>query len=63
MVYGITKKTRSILNSFIDLGFPASAIWRLFCLPYLSEGQYELAEEYARKDYEASGGNGVVPLT
>jgi len=49
---------RNILNNITDLGFPAYACWRPIFLSYLFEGQYELAEEYARKDYEASGGRG-----
>ena len=52
------EKVRNILNNIIDLGFPAYASWQLFCLSYLFDGRYPEAEEYARKDYEASGGKG-----
>lgn len=52
------EKTRTILNNIIDLGFPAYATWRPFCLSYLFDGQYETAEQFARKDYEASEGKG-----
>jgi TolB-like protein/class 3 adenylate cyclase len=59
-LYGIRnyKKTISILNNIIDLGFPGYAAWRPMCLSYLFEGQYEKAEEYARRDFEASEGKG-----
>ncbi len=52
------EKTRGILKNIIDLGFPEYARWRPFCLSYLFNGQYELAEEYARKDYKESEGKG-----
>jgi len=57
-------KGRNILNNIIELGFPVYATWRLFCLSYLFDGQYQEAEEYARKDYEASGrkGHGAANL-
>lgn len=59
-LYGVRdyEKTRSILNDIIELGFPEYVAWRPICLSYLFEGQYEKAEEYARKDHEASGGKG-----
>jgi adenylate cyclase len=59
-LYGVRdyKKTISILNNIIELGFPLRKAWRPMCLSYLFDGQYELAEEYARKDYEASEGKG-----
>ena len=46
------KKTRSIFNNLLELGFQPTITWRPMCLSYLYEGNYELAEEYARKAYD-----------
>jgi tetratricopeptide (TPR) repeat protein len=52
------KKTISILNGILELGFPEKATWRPMFLSYLYEERYDLAEEYARRDYDSSGGKG-----
>jgi len=52
------KKTISVLNSILELGFPPQQAWRPMCLVYLFEEKYDKAEEYARKDYDASEGKG-----
>ncbi len=52
------KKTISILNNLIDLGLPPNTAWHTICLAYLFDKQYELAEEFARKDYNTSEGKG-----
>ena len=52
------KKTISVLNSILELGFPQQQTWRPMCLVYLFEEKYDKAEEYARKDYDASDGKG-----
>ena len=59
-LYGVRdyKKTISILNDILDLGFPQSKAWRPMCLSYLFDEEYTLAEEYARKDYVATEGKG-----
>jgi tetratricopeptide (TPR) repeat protein len=59
-LYGVRdyKKTISILNNIIELGFPQKKAWRPMCLSYLFDEKYELAEEYARRDYDASEGKG-----
>lgn len=59
-LYGVRdfKKTISILNSILELGFPEKTALRPMCLSYLFEEKYDLAEEYARKDYDASEGKG-----
>jgi adenylate cyclase len=59
-LYGVRdyKKVISILNNIIELGFPQKKIWRPMCLSCLFDKKYELAEEYARKDYDASEGKG-----
>jgi len=59
-LYGVRNynKAISILNNIIELGFPQKKAWRPMCLSYLFDGKYELAEEYARKDYNASEGKG-----
>lgn len=59
-LYGVRdyKKTRSLLDGILELGFPAMPSWRPMCLSYLFDEEYEQAEAYARKDYNASGGTG-----
>ncbi len=59
-LYGVRdyKKTISILNNILELGFPKKEAWRPLCLSYFFEEKYVLAEEYARKEYDASGGKG-----
>jgi tetratricopeptide (TPR) repeat protein len=59
-LYGVRnyKKTLSVLEGILELGFPPKKAWRPLCLTYLFEEEFELAEEYARKDYDASGGKG-----
>jgi TolB-like protein len=59
-LYGVQdyKKTISILNNILELGFPLKPVWRPMCLSYLFEENYDLAEKYARKDYDASEGKG-----
>jgi adenylate cyclase len=59
-LYGVRdyKKTISVLKGILELGFPEKKAWRPACLAYLFEEEYEMAEEYARKDYDASGGRG-----
>jgi tetratricopeptide (TPR) repeat protein len=59
-LYGVRdyNKTISILNNIIELGFPQKKAWRPMCLSYLFDEKYELAEEYARRDYDASEGKG-----
>ncbi|PSR55656.1 hypothetical protein AHMF7605_20170 [Adhaeribacter arboris] len=49
-------KKRNIINNIWALGFPPGITWRLMCLAYLFDEKFTLAEEYARNDYEASGG-------
>jgi len=56
------KETRTLLNKMIELGFPESEAWRYFCESYLFEGQFEIAEEYARKDYHLSGAKGYAAV-
>ena len=59
-LYGVRdyRNTISVIESILELGFPPKKAWRPLCLAYLFEEQYELAEEYARKDYDASEGKG-----
>ena len=59
-LYGVHdyKKTISILNNILELGFPKKEAWRPLCLSYFFEENYVLAEEYARMEYDASGGKG-----
>ena len=59
-LYGVRdyKKTVSIIESILELGFPLKSSWRPMCLVYLFEEKYDKAEEYARKDYDASEGKG-----
>jgi tetratricopeptide (TPR) repeat protein len=59
-LYGVRdyKKTISIFNNILELGFPKKEAWRPMCLSYLFEEEYALAEDYARSDYDASGGTG-----
>ena len=52
------KKAISVLENILELGFPQKRAWRPMCMANLFEGKYELAEEYARKDYDASEGKG-----
>jgi TolB-like protein/tetratricopeptide (TPR) repeat protein len=59
-LYGVHdyKKTISILNNILELDFPKKQAWRPMCLSYLFEEKYVLAEDYARMEYDASGGKG-----
>ena len=62
-LYGVRdyKKTISILKNILELGFPEKPAWRPMCLAYLFEEKFDLAEEYARRDYNDSGGKGYGP--
>ena len=59
-LYGVRdyKKTISIFNNILELGFPKKEAWRPMFLSYLFEENYALAEDYVRMDYDASGGTG-----
>ena len=62
-LYGIRdfKKSISILNKLLEMGFPQATTWRTFCHAYLFDEKYEQALEYARKEFEASEGKGHGP--
>jgi adenylate cyclase len=51
-------ETRIFLTRILELAPNYSFAWKPMCLSYLFEAKYGLAEEYARKAYEASGGKG-----
>jgi hypothetical protein len=42
----------------LELGFPQKSSYRPLSMSYLFEGNYELAEEYAQKNYDATEGKG-----
>jgi TolB-like protein len=52
------KKSISILKNIMELGFPEIAALRILCLAYLFDKEYDTAEKYALKDYQASEGKG-----
>jgi adenylate cyclase len=59
-LYGLHdyEKTRMVLNRILELDSHYTEAWRPMCLSWLFERNYELAEEYARKYYEALEGSG-----
>jgi adenylate cyclase len=46
------------LENIMELGYPETEALHPLCLSYLFSGEYEMAEKYARKDYELLEGKG-----
>jgi adenylate cyclase len=52
------EKTRNIFNRILELDSHYSEAWRYMSLSWLFEGNYKLAEEYARRFYDILEGKG-----
>ena len=52
------RKVISTLNNIMELGYPETGVLRPLCQAYLFSNEYDVAEEYALKDYEVSAGKG-----
>jgi tetratricopeptide (TPR) repeat protein len=56
-------EARQTMQQILDLDPRESEAWRTIALSYLFEGQYEGAEEAARKAYDCAQGQGLTPCT